>query len=221
MTAKLDSHLVALYLEDNPHFFEEYPALMAGLRLTTPLGGRTVSLQERQLEVMREKVKLLELKLVNLTRVAKDNDAIIEKFHQWVRALFLSRDQADLPEALLQAIREAFGVPSASLRLWSAQQSDAWFASGDLTAARALADQLAQPYCGTGKDKAGVEWLDEAGSMQSVAMVALHKPDTKESFGLLVLGSPDPQRFSSDLATDFLARIGATASAALQGLLPE
>lgn len=221
MTAMLDSHSVALYLEDNPNFFEAYPELLVGLRLTTPLGGRTVSLQERQLEVMREKAKLLELKLVNLTRVAKDNDAIIEKFHQWVRALFISRDQADLPEALLQAIRDAFGVPGASLRLWTAEQADAWFAAGDLTAAHALADQLEQPYCGTGKDKAGVEWLADASSMQSVAMVALRKPDTKESFGLLVLGSPDPQRFSAELATDFLARIGATASAALQGLLPE
>jgi uncharacterized protein YigA (DUF484 family) len=221
MTAKLDSHLVALYLEDNPHFFEEYPELMAGLRLTTPLGGRTVSLQERQLEVMREKVKLLELKLVNLTRVAKDNDAIIEKFHQWVRTLFMSRDEADLPEALLQAIRDAFGVPGASLRLWTAAQEDAWFAAGDLAAAHELADQLEHPYCGTGKGKAGVEWLDDAANMQSVALVALRKPDSKQSFGLLVLGSPDPQRFSAELATDFLGRIGATASAALQGLLPE
>ena len=217
----LDSHSVALYLEDNPHFFESYPELMLGLRLTTPLGGRTVSLQERQLEVVREKVKLLELKLSNLTRIAKDNDAIIEKFHQWVRALFMSRDQADVPEALLQAIRDAFGVPSASLRLWTVEQADAWFAAGNLTAARTLADQLEQPYCGIGKGKAGVEWLNDAAAMQSVAMVALRKPDTKESFGLLVLGSPDPQRFSAELATDFLVRIGATASAALQGLLPE
>ena len=46
-------------------------------------------------------------------------------------------------------------------------------------------------------------------------MVPLRKPDTKESFGLLVLGSPDAQRFSAELATDFLGRIGATASAAL------
>jgi uncharacterized protein YigA (DUF484 family) len=34
--------------------------------------------------------------------------------------------------------------------------------------------------------------------------------------GLLVLASPDPQRFSSDMATDVLSRIGETASAVLQ-----
>jgi uncharacterized protein YigA (DUF484 family) len=40
-----------------------------------------------------------------------------------------------------------------------------------------------------------------------------------EAFGLLVLGSPDPTRFTSDMATDFLARIGETASASLTCLL--
>jgi uncharacterized protein YigA (DUF484 family) len=35
------------------------------------------------------------------------------------------------------------------------------------------------------------------------------------AFGLLVLGSPDPERFSASMATDFLVHIGETASAAL------
>jgi uncharacterized protein YigA (DUF484 family) len=42
---------------------------------------------------------------------------------------------------------------------------------------------------------------------------------TPATFGLLVLGSPDPQRFSADMATDFLVQIGETASAALACLL--
>ena len=53
--------------------------------------------------------------------------------------------------------------------------------------------------------------------MQSIALVALKKPDASESFGLLVLGSPDAKRFAPDLATDILVRIGETASAALKG----
>jgi uncharacterized protein YigA (DUF484 family) len=49
-------------------------------------------------------------------------------------------------------------------------------------------------------------------------LVPLRKAGSDKSFGLLVLGSPDAQRFSSELATDFLARIGEAASASLQGL---
>jgi uncharacterized protein YigA (DUF484 family) len=38
------------------------------------------------------------------------------------------------------------------------------------------------------------------------------------AFGMLVLASPDPQRFSSGMGTDFLERIAELASAALSRL---
>ena len=219
MTAKLDSDTVALYLEDNAHFFDAYPDLLAGLRLTTQLGGRTVSLQDRQMEIMREKLRILELKHANLMRVAKDNDAIMDKFHQWVDALLISRNEQNLPESLLQAMRDVFGVEGASLRLWGGanNSADAWFNKDISDEAKTYAQQLTQPYCGPAGEQEGLNWLDNKAAIQSAAIVALRKPDTKESFGLLVLGSHDPLRFSSELATDFLMRIGQTASAALIG----
>jgi uncharacterized protein YigA (DUF484 family) len=221
MTAQFDSHSVALYLEDNPHFFDEYPELMTGLRLSSPPGGRTISLQERQAEVLREKIKLLELKLASLSRVARENDLIIEKFHQWVQTLLVARDPLSRPDTLLQAIREAFDVPNTSLRLWDTktEYADAWFGVDAGSEVRAFADKLAQPYCGTDTSQHGVMWLEDAASIRSVAIIALRLHASPASFGLLVLGSPDPQRFSSELATDFLSRIGETASATLQGLL--
>ena len=39
------------------------------------------------------------------------------------------------------------------------------------------------------------------------------------AFGLLVLGSPDPTRYSADMGTDFLVRIGEVAGAALSRLV--
>jgi hypothetical protein len=41
---------------------------------------------------------------------------------------------------------------------------------------------------------------------------------TAPAFGLLVLASPDAQRFNSTMGTDFLARIAELASAALSPL---
>jgi uncharacterized protein YigA (DUF484 family) len=41
---------------------------------------------------------------------------------------------------------------------------------------------------------------------------------TAPAFGMLVLASPDPQRFQSGMATDFLERIAELASAALSRL---
>ena len=47
----------------------------------------------------------------------------------------------------------------------------------------------------------------------------LRKPGEQEAFGLLVLASPDPQRFEAGMGTDFLQRIADIASAALSRLL--
>jgi uncharacterized protein len=47
----------------------------------------------------------------------------------------------------------------------------------------------------------------------------LRSAATAPAFGLLVLGSPDPTRYSADMGTDFLSRVGEIASAGLARLL--
>ena len=221
MTATLDARSVALYLKDNPRFFDDHPELLTGLRLTTQLGGRTVSLQERQAEILREKLKALELKLSHLNRIAKENDAIMAKFHVWVDTLLLSQANDKSPDTLIDAMRDGFGIQSVSLRLWNVadEHANAWFAQNVSEETREFANQLHQPYCGLASGQPGVVWLDDAAAIQSAALLSLQHGDTKKSFGLLVLGSTDPQRFSAELATDFLTRIAHTASAALQNMV--
>jgi uncharacterized protein YigA (DUF484 family) len=51
-----------------------------------------------------------------------------------------------------------------------------------------------------------------------VALIPLKAADSSTALGLLVLASPDGQRFNSDMGTDFLERIGEVASAALSRL---
>ena len=50
-------------------------------------------------------------------------------------------------------------------------------------------------------------------------MIPLRQDNDSPTFGLLVLGSGDPQRFTVDMGTDFLVTIGQLASAAL-GRIP-
>ncbi|MCY7370655.1 MAG: DUF484 family protein, partial [Polaromonas sp.] len=49
----------------------------------------------------------------------------------------------------------------------------------------------------------------------SMALVPLRSAPGQPAFGLLVLGSPDSQRFHDGMGTDFLHRVGELASAAL------
>src|SRR5471032_1083053 len=99
MTAILDSHLVAQYLTEHPHFFEEHAGLLGDIKLSSPLTGRAVSLQERQMEVMRDKYKALELRMSDLMRLAAENESIANKFHRWTQTLLQAEDVGSMPHA--------------------------------------------------------------------------------------------------------------------------
>ena len=218
MTAILDSATVARFLADNPQFFAQHASLLGQIKLSSPLTGKTVSLQERQMEVMRDKYKALELQLSELVRLAQKNAAIAESFHSWNQALLQARHGAGLPRALVDALRTQFGVPQATLRLWDLGpgHADAWFAQDVSEDTRLFANSLLAPYCGSNHDFEAVRWLDDAGAVKSTVIVSLRSGGA--TFGLLILGAADPARFEADMATDFLVHIGATASAALAGL---
>ena len=65
-----------------------------------------------------------------------------------------------------------------------------------------------------------MQWVAEPASVMSMALVPLRRVGVSEAFGLLVLASPDPTRYSADMGTEFLSRIGELAGAALARLLP-
>lgn len=221
MTYQFDSHAVADYLADNPEFFAEHSELLARIKLTSPLAGRTVSLQERQMEVLREKNKMLELRLADLMRLAQENDAIVQKFLMWSRSLLLARNDVDLPHTLVNGLHTIFSVPHATLRLWGVADAFAhtWFSAEISEDAKIFCNSLTVPYCGPNQDFEAASWFDDAENVRSIAMLPLRVGAAPETFGLLVMGSPDPRRFTSDMATDYLSKIGETASAALACLL--
>jgi uncharacterized protein YigA (DUF484 family) len=221
MSFQLDADTVASYLSSNPYFFEEHSELLARVKLTSPVAGRAVSLQERQMEILRERLKLNEMRLAELIRMAEENDAITQKFLQWTRALLLARNDVDLPHALVDGLRTIFSVPNATLRLWGVAPDFAhtWYAAEATEDARLFSNSLTAPFCGPNNDFEAAGWLEDAPSIKSIAMLPLRIGAAPNAFGLLVLGSPDPSRFAADMATDFLSRIGETASAALACLL--
>lgn len=221
MTSPLDSHRVAQYLADTPHFFEEHAGLLGQVQLASAHTGRAISLQERQMEVMREKYKALELRLADLMRLGQENDVLANKFQSWTQVLLLARNDVDLPHVLISGLRTIFDMPYATLRLWGVAPdfTHAWFAQEVPEDAQIFARSLTVPYCGANNDFETVRLLEDAELVQSAAILPLRLGIGTDAFGLLILGSPDAQRFTEDMATDFLSNLGTTASAALNCLL--
>jgi uncharacterized protein YigA (DUF484 family) len=213
---------IAEYLANTPGFFERHAELLSAVQLTSPHGQRAVSLQERQMEMLRERIKGLEKKIVEMIRNGQDNSVIAERLHRWTRALMITTDAPALPEVLVRELKQQFLIPQAAVRVWGVD--DAFkgldFALGASADTRSLATSLGAPYCGANAGFEAARWLDDPAGVASMAMVPLRVAGGDEAFGLLVVGSPDPTRYSADMGTDFLQRIGEIASAGLARLRP-
>ena len=214
---------IANYLANTPGFFERHAELLGTVQLTSPHGKRAVSLQERQAELLREKIKGLELKIIEMIRNGQENMAIADRLHRWTRAIMLTTNASELPEVLVSELQHQFLIPQAGIRLWGADAAFGHqpFAQGVSADARSFASSLTMPYCGMNSGFEAVTWLEDPAAVMSLALVPLrHGGASDNAFGLLVLGSPDPTRYTADMGTEFLMRIGEIASAGLSRLLP-
>jgi len=216
---------IANYLANSPDFFERHAQLLASVHLTSPHGNRAVSLQERQAEMLREKIKALEHRIMDMVRHGNENMVITERIHRWAKSLLLVQSTRALPATLVAELQSQFMVPQVALKLWDIDErhGEEPFAQGVSEDAKSFAASLTQPYCGLASGLEPVRWLDDPGTAMSIALIplrpgAINGPGA--AFGMLVLASPDPQRFESGLATDFLERIAELASAALSRLRP-
>ena len=213
---------IAQFLTHTPGFFERHAEVLASVQITSPHGARAVSLQERQAELLREKIKGLEQRVMEMVRNSSDNAAIAHKVHQWTAALLQVKDPFDLPQAVVDGMRTLFDVPQVAVRVWdvAGPYIDADFTQGASEDARAFASSLTMPFCGPNLGFEPAGWLaQEPGEpAQSLALLPLRAgaiDSATPAFGLLVLGSQDPQRFDATMGTEFLARMAELASAAL------
>jgi uncharacterized protein YigA (DUF484 family) len=214
---------IANYLANTPDFFLRHAELLAAVQLNSPHGQRAVSLQERQAEMLREKIKLLEQRVMEMLRHGNDNVILSNKIIRWAGNLLQGSDLRQLPRQLAIDIEQQFAVPQVGLRLWdvAADYAAEPYAQGVSDDLKSFATSLTEPFCGLNTGFESVNWLETPATITSLALIPLRAGptgSTSPAFGLLVLASGDAQRFTSGMGTDFLSRIGELASAALSRL---
>jgi len=213
---------IANYLANTPDFFERHAQLLAQVQLTSPHGNRAVSLQERQAEMLREKIKALEHRIMDMVRHGTENVLTADRLQRWTCGLLTTREPRGLPWQIAADLQTLFMVPQAAIKVWSVSPDyeNEGYAQGVADDVKALATSLTTPYCGVNAGFDAVNWLGDARAAVSVAMIPLRNEPSEPAFGLLILASPDAQRFHADMGTDFLERIADLSSAALSRLRP-
>lgn len=223
VAVETEEESIAAYLQHNPDFFERHHAVLARLRLPHARGGSTISLVERQIEVLRDKHAAVEGKLAEFVRVARANDALADKLHQFTRRLLGARSRAAVIETVESSLRVDFDAIHSVLVLIGAQP--------DVTPQRFVRTVRAddpnlksfetlfangKPRCGQVRDsQRDFLFGADASHIGSVALVPLGE---KGGVGLLALGSTERDRFHPAMSTEFLARM---ADLIADALVPE
>ncbi len=222
VAVETEEESIAAYLQHNPDFFERHHAVLARLRLPHARGGSTISLVERQIEVLREKHAAVEAKLAEFVRVARSNDALADKMHQFTRRLLRAGSPQAVIETLESSLRVDFDAIHSVLVLVGEQPG--LVAQRFVRTVRADDPNLksfetlftnGKPRCGQARDSQR-EFLfgADANDIGSVALVPL---GDKGNVGLLALGSTDRDRFHPGMSTEFLARMAELIADALAG----
>ena len=199
---------VAQYLQEHPQFFNEYADLLADIQISHPQDDKVISLNERQVISLRERNRVLQDKLLELISFGEENDAIGEKMHRLAIALLSVSNLDELFNALYFSLKEDFSVPLVAMRFWNISCSEKPYAeftpiSEDI---HIIAESLSQPYCGNHIADEIKQWFGEgAEHLNSFAMIPMN---TTQTIGLLVLGSPDAERFYPEMGTLHLKRLG-------------
>jgi len=206
-------HEMVRYLRDHPAFFEAHQDVLAGMLLSHE-SGSAVSLIERQVQILREQKEELKTKLKKLINTAQTN----EKLNTNINTLILELLDASSLEGVLniveQRIRTDFEADAIVVKLL-ASGSDVLKEHVELTAwqqpALVIGEKVMtarEPMCGTFSSEQMQALFNDA-DVQSAGIVPLVKAEnSKNCYGIIAIGSYDPQRFSADMGTIFLSLLG-------------
>lgn len=212
---KFGSAEVAQYLKQHPQFFDEYADMLADIYVPHPHGGRAIPISERQIVTLRDKNHILQDKLRELIKFGEENDVISEKMHR-LSIMFLSFTHLnDFLSELSSILRDNFSVPHVALRLWNINSDNLEISKFINTNAEThtITNRLLHPYCGPQLTDEIKDWFGEsAAHLRSFSMIPLR---IRQTIGLLVLASEEPQRFYPEMGTLYLQRLGDLVSTAI------
>lgn len=207
---------ISRYLAAHPEFFEQYPHLLTDIRISHPFDGRAISIAERQILNLRDKIALLETKLAELIRFGEENDQISVKLQRMAVAMIAGHDLAALLQTLYLNLREDFNIPYSAVRLWHAERDEVEFSAIPETV-KDWVINMPHPQCGAYLHPDALNWFGETQTLRSYAAIPLKNQHT---LGVLLLASEDPQRFYPQMGTLYLQRLGELIAAGVQRVLP-
>ena len=219
-------HEMVRYLRDHPAFFEEHQDVLAGMVLTHE-SGPAVSLIERQVQILREQKEEQKRKLQSLISTAHNNEKLNNNVNALILELLDADSLSDVIKVIEQRIRADFEADAIVVKLLASgnevlkehEKLTAWQQPALVIGEKVMTAR--QPVCGSFNTEQMQALFDDA-DIQSAGIVPLAKDkNSKNCYGIIAIGSYDPQRFRADMGTLFLSLLGQVLTRILKRHLEE
>jgi hypothetical protein len=206
---------LAEFLRENPTIFQQHPELLELVTLSDSRG--TASLLERQVAMMKERLKEHQSQQSQFIQVARENEQISDNFTdvicQMIGFTNLSEFATEFPTKLCNKFEideVAFKTAQGTERRPSDNESYV-DTLRRLVNNRAVCDNRWPSH---------IMNLIFSIDINSAALIPMRTPHSKQPLGVLALGSRDPDRYTNDLGTAHLDRLGLMSGICLARLQP-
>ena len=214
-----DEHQLIKLLKQQPDILQRHPELIPELEIPHATEG-AASLIERQVFMLRDKLKAHDKRLRGLMDIARANERLASSHHRIAVNLLGARDLNDVISSVVAELGNELKADFVAIRLFSEdesllQQKPELFIKRSAEPLSAFATMLKHrnPVCGrSSQEQIAFLFGDDAEHVASAAVIPLV---AGADLGLLGLGGREASRFTSNMGTDFLNQIGEMVSMAL------
>jgi len=222
MSKELIDKDVAAYLLANPDFFVDRDRLLLKIQVPHKSKG-TISLVEKQLDVIRDRQKKTRRQLKEFVENAERNKEIFDKSRKIILSMMAAKQSSKFFAALEKGLKRDFGCKANSLVVFGKPKQINHFTSRiPAESARKYVGALMQskvPTLGTLRPREqDFLFRDQSEKVKSAAVLTIR--DKNKHLGMLAIGSSDMEYFTPDMDTLFINFIAETLGKLLPQHLP-
>ncbi len=208
---------VLRYLEQQPDFLAHHPDLFGKLTFKHEVGGQAVSLIEHQVQTLRARNQELNQQLRDLVSVARENDALGARLHNFALAMIAADSADEAIDTACDLLRQEFRVEAVSVRLKRepAGARPEYVGANDRILNELLKRfERSKPLLDVSQDESLRNYFFEtqAAEVRACALIPLGGSTLD---GVLALGAHDAARFHPGMGTVYLTRLGELLTRAL------
>lgn len=209
-----EANLVA-FLKSNPDIFQRHPELLELVTLSDNRG--TASLLEKQLERLKNRLSKFQSQQFELIEVARENEKIGDSFGNIICQLIAFENLSEFASEFPAALRKTFAIDEVAFKTPQAVQHKDNDRQSYNDTMRRLSEHTA--VCDNRWPRQIMD-LFFSDQIRSAALVPMRVNENSTPIGVLALGANDGERYTHELGTAHLNKLGIMAGLCLARLQP-